>query len=213
MLKKHRTYLLIISFLLIPQLVLLGCNDNAHKKRDASQKAAALNDSALVVFERIVMNQTSQTYDDVLYLLDQAIAADSTYRAAYGSKVSVLQHVGRNEEAAEVMRRWLKNHPGDTSARTMLAMILGIGGEIRAANQQLEIVLRERNRQIELHPDSTDLYVERAFVKLLLGRQEEAVAELDSLLAANPESRSLKLMYDIAVSSDKEQIARTYLGQ
>jgi tetratricopeptide (TPR) repeat protein len=200
-----------VVMLLTMAVNLVACGPREADESTTKVEAVALNDSAMVLFQQITLGQGDHSYTEVLELLNKAIDSDSTYRLAYMNKATVLKSDSRHDEAIHVLQQWLSTHPGDTQARTMQALVHGLSGQTELANEQLRLVLSDHNKAIDAHRDSLGLFLDRAFVLLLLGQRDEAIADIDSLMAAHPDSETVKMMRELVVQSDSQAVARSYL--
>lgn len=95
-------------------------------------------------------------------------------------RAAELAKAGRNEEAADVYRGILAEHPSHARARVELGSLLEGAGLLEAALEQFDLALK-------VDPESPELVALHAGVLGLLGRYDEGESELRRALRASPD--------------------------
>jgi tetratricopeptide (TPR) repeat protein len=190
-----------------------GCNRKAdNPELSARERARELNDSAMTLSHNIAMRRSPHTYTDVVSLLNQALSIDSTYQLAYTNKITVLMNAEQYGKAIHLLRKLIKKRPHETHAKIQIGIAYELRGNTAKSQQYLKRALGDYSRQIDAQPDSLNLFLDRAFVKLLLGRKKEAIKEIDSLSSAHPNSMRVKSMTEVIERTQKEDIVQNHTG-
>ena len=183
--------LLILSLL----VCLAACQENSQETTSATgdtpPRAIALNDSAMTLASSpMYMYRDTSDLKRAVALLDSAIAIDSSYRTAYGNKVSLLSTQGKRKEAAATIEEWLRKHPNDHDARFLRSSILKDRAKMR---EVAEVELEQQDSLIRAHPDSVMLKAYRPALMYLVGNKQQAIAEIESLAAHYPNSLDIEI--------------------
>ncbi|RJR46805.1 MAG: tetratricopeptide repeat protein [Deltaproteobacteria bacterium] len=91
------------------------------------------------------------------------------------------QKKGKNDQAVELLKKYLKDHPNAAEARKGLALALN------ALDRKAE-ALEEVNRGLAAHPKDTALLLAQGSILAGLERREEAIAAFSKVLAADPKN-------------------------
>jgi len=94
-------------------------------------------------------------------------------------KARQLLGSGESEAAAKILAEWLRENPGDTRARDLLAAAYYAMGALEEAERVLAAVVRDWPHKARCHAN-------RAMVLRKLGRLEEAYEEARTALALDP---------------------------
>lgn len=196
-------------------ITVISCchSDGKNSSTMVPEKAIALNDSAMSLYNDMTFGLIDTSYSSVVRLLDEAILVDSTYRLAHLNKASVLQNCGQGEAATRILVNWLATNPGDAHARTFLGIIYEANGRKILARKQWNRALVDYNQKARRFPDSVGIFLDRSMVKALLGRQDEAVADMDSLRTMYPNSDWVQKAYDGAIRFNKDDMIDGYRGK
>lgn len=117
--------------------------------------------------------------EEVLSLLDAALAIDPDYRWALREKGWILRDADRFVEAERSFRAALKIRPEDTNALSGLARSL-------RGQSKLKEALGQIGKAISLDPDSADLLAERSLILFYLDRNKQAIKDADRVIAIDP---------------------------
>lgn len=121
-------------------------------------------------------------------LVLMALAVSAPVRAqepALLQEAERLVEAGRYEDAAELVRRHLRDHPDDGGSRWLLGRLLHWTGEEDAARAEYETA-------ISLLPDDPWLRIEYSDVLVALGEHDRARSVLEEVLRMDPENRAAR---------------------
>jgi serine/threonine protein kinase len=97
-------------------------------------------------------------------------------------------YTGNLERERRTLETWAESYPRDPSARTLIA------GLALSSTGQHELAVAETEKAIELNPDQTPAYANRAFNQLRLNRLDDALLTVRRAAERNLESASLLLI-------------------
>jgi tetratricopeptide (TPR) repeat protein len=128
-----------------------------------------------------------------LQAFERVLALSPGPNAAYASAVA-LEDLGRLDEALASYDAALNLLPGHEDALHNRGLLLARLGRLDEAE-------RNHRHYVELHPDSLRAHGDLADILLALSRYEEAVAELDWILAREPRDAIALLKRGVALAS------------
>lgn len=163
------------------QAAALAAADKAIAVEDGRVDGLALKGELLTRFDR--RDEARAAYAEALTAIDRRIAdasSDEAKARLRRSKVSLLAHAGLGREAIDLAGTILQEKPDSVLAlneRCWSRMLL---------NMELEQALRDCDQALKKEPEASNVIDSRAWVKLRLGRFDEAIADFDRALGLQP---------------------------
>lgn len=129
-------------------------------------------------------------------LLDQRIALGGELRPAYrNAKADLLAQFGAVEEALKIYDELIAQKPGSPSLMNQRCWAKA------TRSVMLDTALKDCTSAIELSNDATAALDSRAMVWYRMGRYEEALADLDTVLAATPSKNASRFMRAVVLKA------------
>jgi tetratricopeptide (TPR) repeat protein len=142
---------------------------------------------------------------DAIPEFEAAIKQDSKLDAAYLGLATAYWRLGQFQDALPPLKRVLASSPQDPEANAMLADILEHDGQDTAAKQHAGIALAGNPDLIQAHVVLGRVYLAEKQPKL-------AIAELQKVLAADPDGSYHFLLFRAYKDAGDEKSARTALA-
>lgn len=169
--------------------------DTAGALADA-ESARSLDPSSSDAINQVTMIKAERgDLSGALALLDQRIGLGGSVRAAYReTKASLLGEYGNPVESLSLYDSLIGDKPGSPSLMNARCWIKG------TRDIMLESALKDCTAAIELSTDASGPLDSRAMVWFRLGKYQEALADLDAVLAAVPSQAESRFMRAIVLS-------------
>ena len=142
---------------------------------------------------------------DAIPEFEAAIKQDSKLDAAYLGLATAYWRQGQFQDALPLLKRTLASSPQDPEANAMLADILEHDGQSAAAKQHAGIALAD-------NPDLMQAHVVLGRIYLAEQQPKLAIAELQKVLAADPDGSYHFLLFRAYKAAGDEKSARAALA-
>lgn len=178
--------------------VLLAATGREPEARAAYQRALALDrQDPTVWFNLGNLERRSSRREEALAAYRGSEAADSAFRPAMDGQVAVLVELGRQAEAGEVYRRWLKRKPDDHTAR--LAAVQHF-----ASIDREDVALELARDGVRRHPDSPDAHLILGLTRAASGETRAALQSLQAAEAGFRNAASRRQVRDVIAALSRE---------
>jgi tetratricopeptide (TPR) repeat protein len=152
--------------------------------RDADRAVSLSSRNADVLWMRARILLVNMRFKEAEADLTQALAIEPDYFRARHLRGAVRIHIEQYGDAFEDANRAVTLHPADVSALQLRAMARAGLGDFQGLVDDLTIVLGEPGRPINADPSwalFNGLYIQRAIALVRLGRQQEAMADIETV--------------------------------
>ncbi len=180
---------------LVIAIVCVACSETAQEKKTVQEKkyvqeAIDLNTKAVQLLMRNLGNKDS--LNQALTWLNEALALDSTYLNAYGSKVHVLQGLSRYDEVPATMDEAIKQIPDYHGFTFMKGVMLEADGRKEEAAELYKKALELCESQMKVKNDVglfCDYYMLKYFVHGIETTPDEMTAAIPSSFTEEEQKR------------------------
>ena len=188
-------------------MVLASCDSGTLSESvGVDPEAKSLNDKAMEQYSQLVFKslyESKTELEDVLDMLNQAIAIDDDYALAYSNKASVLVKMQRYEEAIETLDQASKLKSDFAEVICLQGFYYEKIGDFSSAKEKYKSAAQAYDNRIAVSNQLQDK-VSRAFLFLFIKGKSAALNEIDSLQMKHPENQLIIGMRNTIIQFDRD---------
>jgi tetratricopeptide (TPR) repeat protein len=160
--------------------------DKAGAMRDANAAVAANPNNADAYWIRAQILRELQQFDAAEADLTKAVTIEPGDTRARMLRAQLRLSLNRSKDAADDASAVLQQNPADIFARQVRAVARGRLGDLAGAIDDLTVILGKPGQPMNVTPAQpafSDLYVQRAILFARVGRPDNAMRDIDSVVA------------------------------
>jgi tetratricopeptide (TPR) repeat protein len=181
---------------------IISCHSQEKKDLKNDKIAQALNDTAILLFQKY--NYQEDSLKKAIQLLEKAIKVDSTYAIAYSNKVSILCSLGDCQAALRTLEKLITFKKTNPTVFIIEGHILEKTGDIDKAIQKYKTADSLYDVQIESKTNVTQNKLGKAYLQLFLKGKEDATIAFNKIKKDVP-SQDAELMTETIYDFDRDK--------